>query len=157
MRLQGEFRLKEKPKKPAKTSPNKQRISYTMSRVRSSGSAIELALGKALWAVGLRYRKQYPIFGRPDFVLVKHRIAIFCDSEFWHGFRWGKRRKSEHKTNQSYWFRKIERNRTRDRLVDRTLKQQGWRVVRFWECEILTDPTKCGRRVAEYCAFSSRR
>jgi len=44
-------------------------------------------LGKALWRAGIRYRKQYPIFGKPDFVVVGRRIAIFCDSEFWHGYR----------------------------------------------------------------------
>lgn len=70
-----------------------------MSRVRSSGSQLERRLGSALWAAGLRYRKQHPIFGRPDFALVTRRIAIFCDSEFWHGYRWGERRKREHKSN----------------------------------------------------------
>ncbi len=112
-------------KRRAKKSQNSDRVSYTMSRVRSSGSAIEGALGRALWAAGFRYRKQYPVFGRPDFVLVKDRIAIFCDSEFWHGYRWGERRKAQHKTNQTYWFAKIERNRARDRSVNRRLRREG--------------------------------
>lgn len=107
-----------------------------MSHIRSSGSAIEVALGRALWAAGFRYRKQYTIFGRPDFVLVKDRIAIFCDSEFWHGHGWGARRKAEHKTNQTYWFAKIERNRARDRSVNRRLRREGWTVIRFWERDI---------------------
>lgn len=119
-----------------------------MSRVRSSGSGIEKKLGKALWQAGLRYRKQYPILGKPDFVIVRRRIAIFCDSEFWHGYRWGTRRKLEHKSNQSYWFPKIERNRVRDRLVNRQLKKSGWRVVRFWEREILRNPSQCASQVA---------
>jgi len=119
-----------------------------MSRVRSSGSAIERALGQALWQAGLRYRKQYPIFGRPDFVLVKHHIAIFCDSEFWHGYRWGEQRKAEHKTNQAYWFSKIEGNRRRDRRVNDQLKKDGWIVVRLWEREILSDLAACTRRIA---------
>jgi DNA mismatch endonuclease (patch repair protein) len=118
-----------------------------MQRVRSSGSAIELALGKALWGAGLRYRKQYRIYGRPDFVLVRPRIAIFCDSEFWHGYRWGNRRRREHKSNQAYWFAKIERNRERDRLVNRTLRSSGWRVLRFWEHEITRDPQLCVAKV----------
>jgi DNA mismatch endonuclease Vsr len=105
-------------------------------------------LGKALWRAGIRYRKQYPVFGKPDFVIVSQRIAIFCDSEFWHGYRWGKRRRSEHKTNQLYWFSKIERNRARDRLVNRRLKKSGWRVIRFWEREILRDPTHCASQVS---------
>jgi DNA mismatch endonuclease Vsr len=118
-----------------------------MSRVRSSGSEIERILGKALWQAGLRYRKQYPIFGKPDFVIVRRRIAIFCDSEFWHGYRWGKQRRSEHKSNQSYWFSKIERNRARDRLVNRRLKKSGWRVIRFWEREVLHDAAFCASKV----------
>lgn len=118
-----------------------------MSRVRSSGSQIEEILGTALWRAGIRYRRQYPILGKPDFVIVSRRIAIFCDSEFWHGYRWGIRRKSEHKTNQSYWFPKIERNRARDRLVNRQLRKSGWRVVRFWERDILRDPGRCVSKV----------
>ncbi len=119
-----------------------------MSHVRSSGSAIEVALGRALWAAGFRYRKQYQIFGRPDFVLVRDRVAIFCDSEFWHGHRWGSRRKAEHKTNQAYWFAKIERNRARDRTVNRELRRAGWVVVRFWEHEINHAVVECVGRVA---------
>ena len=136
-------------KGPAKKSLNSERVSYTMSRVRSSGSAIETALGRALWEAGFRYRKQYPVFGRPDFVLVKHRIAIFCDSEFWHGYRWGERRKAEHKTNHSYWFAKIERNRARDRAVNRILAKEGWTVIRFWERQVIRDPVFCARQVGE--------
>ena len=126
---------------------SKERIAYTMSRVRSSGSVMERRLGSALWAAGLRYRKQYPVFGRPDFALVSRRIAIFCDSEFWHGYRWGERRRREHKSNQAYWFAKIERNRARDRLVNRTLKKEGWTVVRFWEREIKSDVASCVERI----------
>ncbi|HAF02424.1 MAG TPA: very short patch repair endonuclease [Spartobacteria bacterium] len=118
-----------------------------MSRVRSTGSEIENRLGKALWRVGVRYRKQYPIFGKPDFVIVKRRIAIFCDSEFWHGYRWGVRRRLEHKSNQTYWFPKIERNRARDRLVNRRLKRDGWVVVRFWERQILRDAHGCAAKI----------
>ncbi len=119
-----------------------------MSQVRSSGSAIEVALGRALWAAGFRYRKQYAIFGRPDFVLVKDRIAIFCDSEFWHGYRWGGRRKAEHRTNQIYWFAKIERNRARDRAVNSKLRRDGWTVIRFWERDINLTLQACVDRVA---------
>lgn len=119
-----------------------------MSRVRSTGSQLESQLGKALWRAGIRYRKQYPIFGKPDFVVVGRRVAIFCDSEFWHGYRWGARRRLEHKSNQSYWFAKIERNRVRDRLVNRRLKKAGWIVIRFWEREIVRDATACAAKVA---------
>ncbi|MFN2477126.1 MAG: very short patch repair endonuclease [Chthoniobacterales bacterium] len=134
-------------KRQAKKSLSSERFSYAMSRVRSSRSAIEVALGRALWAAGFRYRKQYPIFGRPDFVLVSDRIAIFCDSEFWHGYRWGERRKAHHKTNQTYWFAKIERNRARDRAVNRRLRREGWTVIRFWEDEIKQAVELCVGRI----------
>lgn len=146
-------RSNAKAKKPAKKSPSSERISYTMSRVGSSGSAIEHHLAKALWNAGIRYRKQYPIFGKPDFVLLRYRIAIFCDSEFWHGYRWGTRRKAEHKTNQTYWFAKIERNRRRDRAVTRKLKAEGWKVIRFWERAIVKNTDSCVEKVKSYIAL----
>jgi DNA mismatch endonuclease, patch repair protein len=120
-----------------------------MSRVRSSGSAIEQQLGTALWKAGFRYRKQYAIMGKPDFVLVTRRVAIFCDSDFWHGYRWGSKAKAAFKTNQEYWFNKIERNRKRDREVNKFLQQNGWTVLRFWEHEISSDLDRCVLRVKQ--------
>ncbi len=129
--------------------PTIEQVRYTMSRVRSSGSAIEKELGSALWRAGFRYRKQYPIFGKPDYVLVSPRIAIFCDSEFWHGYRWGKRAKEAFKSNQDYWFSKIERNRARDKMVKRELQRRGWTVLRFWEHEIRSNLESCVYRVQQ--------
>ena len=60
-----------------------------MQAVKSKGSKIEVMLGKALWAKGLRYRKNdKSVFGKPDFTIKKYKIAVFCDSEFWHGKDW---------------------------------------------------------------------
>lgn len=129
--------------------PTREQIHYTMSRVRSSGSVIERQLGTALWKAGFRYRKQYSIIGKPDFVLVSRRVAIFCDSEFWHGYRWGIKAKAAFKSNQEYWFTKIERNRKRDRKVKRELERQGWIVLRFWEHEISSNLENCVRRVKQ--------
>jgi len=112
-------------------------------------------LGKALSLAGLRFRKQYPISGKPDFVIVRQRIAIFCDSEFWHGYRWGRRRKLEHRSNRSYWFPKIERNRARDQAVNRRLTKDGWFVIRFWERQILRDADACAARIAELVSMQS--
>jgi DNA mismatch endonuclease, patch repair protein len=120
-----------------------------MSRVRSSGSEIERRLGKALWQAGLRYRKQYSIFGKPDFALVRRKIAIFCDSEFWHGYRWGSRSKAAFKSNRDYWLKKIEGNRRRDKKVKRELERSGWIVLRFWEHEITSNVDDCVRKVKE--------
>lgn len=118
-----------------------------MSRVRSSGSVIERTLGKALWAAGVRYRKQYrKIPGRPDFVVVHAKIAIFCDSSFWHGRDWPQASK-KFKSNRGFWIRKIKRNIVRDCEVNDALKKLGWKVLRFWDDEITTSTEKCVSRV----------
>jgi len=145
-----------KEKRPARKLPSREQVSYTMSRVRSFGSVIELRLDSALWAAGLRYRKRHGIFGKPDFVLVRDRIAIFADSEFWHGYRWGEQRKAAHRTNQSYWFEKIERNRARDRIVNRKLRAEGWLVIRFWEREIIRDARSCADKVTKLAEMRRR-
>lgn len=114
-----------------------------MQAVRSFGSDIEIRLGRALWMAGFRYRRNNRgIFGNPDFTLRKKKIAIFADSEFWHGKDWA-RRKHQHKSNIEFWHNKIGANRKRDQLVNRTLRAQGWAVVRFWGKEIIRDVDSC--------------
>ena len=117
-----------------------------MSAVRSKGSKIEKKLGSALWAAGVRYRKHYPITGKPDFALPGYKIAIFCDSHFWHGYKW-EERKHDHKINKNFWYKKIERNIERDKEVNYMLTAMGWKVIRFWEHEINEDVEKCVERV----------
>lgn len=86
-----------------------------MRAVESKGSKIELLLAKELWSKGLRYRKNdKSIFGKPDFVFKSLKIALFCDSEFWHGKNWEERKK-DFKSNQEFWIPKIERNIHRDK------------------------------------------
>lgn len=124
-----------------------EQISYNMSRVRSSGSLIELELGKALWALGLRYRKQYArVAGKPDFAIVFARVAVFCDSSFWHGRDWPNSAAAI-KSNRRFWIPKIERTIARDREVNRALRQLGWLVLRFWDTQILKNPERCAQRV----------
>lgn len=85
----------------------KEQISKNMSHVRSTDSEIEITLRKALWQKGLRYRKNYKkIVGKPDIVFLRKKVAVFCDSEFWHGFDW-ENRKNDFKSNQSFWIPKI--------------------------------------------------
>lgn len=127
-----------------------------MSRIRASGSQIEQLLGRALWHAGLRYRKQYRVPGRPDFALVSPRIAIFCDSNFWHGYRWGARAKATFKRNRRFWILKIEANRRRDRSVNRKLRRRGWTVLRFWEHHILDSPQDCVSAVLQAVAKARR-
>jgi DNA mismatch endonuclease, patch repair protein len=124
--------------------------SYNMSRIKSSGSKIENIMGKALWSNGYRYRKQYVgLPGRPDFVLVKHKIAIFCDSAFWHGYKNMSTMLHNFKSNREFWIPKIRSNIKRDKHVNRKLKKLGWRVLRFWDFEIEKDVKKCVEKVQE--------
>lgn len=121
----------------------KEQISYNMQRVKNKGSKIELALRKELWSRGLRYQKNVTsIFGKPDLVFKGKKIAIFCDSEFWHGYNWEVRKK-DFKSHQEFWIPKIERNMQRDKEVTKELEKQGWFVLRFWGNDIKKDVSKC--------------
>jgi DNA mismatch endonuclease (patch repair protein) len=114
---------------------SQQARSEIMSHVRSSGNkTTELALIKVFKANGITgWRRKYPIFGKPDFVFPKQRLAVFVDGCFWHGHP---ERCRIPTSNREYWTNKIERNKKRDKLVTKTLKASGWRVLRFWEHEI---------------------
>lgn len=114
-----------------------------MRAIRSKDTTIELALRKALWQRGIRYRKNYKgLIGKPDIVITKYRIAVFCDSDFWHGYDW-ENRKARIKSNQNYRIPKIERNMKRDREVTAALVEQGWIVLRFWEHTIRKELEEC--------------
>lgn len=120
-----------------------------MRAIRSKDTTIELALRKALWQRGIRYRKNYKgLIGKPDIVITKYRIAVFCDSDFWHGYDWGNR-KSRIKSNQNYWIPKNERNMKRDREVTAALVEQGWIVLRFWEHTIRKELEECVNDIQE--------
>jgi len=114
-----------------------------MQAVKSKDSKIEVRLRKALWQQGYRYRKNYSkLEGKPDIVLVKYKIAIFCDSEFWHGYDWTHKR-CEIKSNQEFWGKKIERNMERDAEVNRILQEDNWTVLRFWGNQIKKTLDEC--------------
>lgn len=120
-----------------------------MSRVRSSGTVIEKKLGKALWAAGVRYRKQYKkLIGRPDFAVVNAKIAIFCDSSFWHGRNWPAA-KTSIKSNSAFWTNKIESNIARDAEVNLALANAGWRVYRFWDKDINAKADECAATIVD--------
>ncbi len=121
----------------------KEQRKKNMQAVKATGSKIEIALSKMLFARGHRYRKNdKTVFGKPDLTFKKHKIAIFVDGEFWHGKDW-EIRKNDHKTNQKFWFTKIERNIERDNEVNTELERQGWIVLRFWGKEIEKDLLNC--------------
>jgi DNA mismatch endonuclease (patch repair protein) len=118
--------------------------SFAMSQVKSNDTSIEIKLGKAMWKAGYRYRKQYKkLIGTPDFVLVKNRIAIFCDSKFWHGYRNMNTRKHKFFSNKQYWIKKIKRNIKRDKEVNKVLRKLGWIVIRFWDFKIVNNIEHC--------------
>ena len=122
-----------------------------MSRIRCKDTSIEVTLRKALWKKGYRYRKNYKkLPGRPDIALTKHKIAIFCDGEFFHGKDWEVLKpKLEKGKNPDYWIPKIERNMERDREKDNALLFAGWTVVHFWGKEILKNTDACIKVIEE--------
>lgn len=117
-----------------------------MSNVKLKGGRAETLLAKALWKKGYRYRKNDKrLPGSPDIAILRHRIAIFVDGEFWHGKDWDVRRERLQR-NREYWIEKIEENMARDQRTDRLLMQAGWTPIRFWEKDVLKRPED---RVAE--------
>ena len=123
-----------------------------MQRVRNKDSQIELKLRRALWHAGFRYRKNLrSVFGCPDVVFLRLKIAVFCDSEFWHGYDW-ENRKHDFKSRQDFWIPKIERNMARDREVNERLTAEGWTVLRFFGRQIKNDVGECVRVIAETVA-----
>lgn len=124
----------------------------TMSHIRSKDTAIEIKLRKALWHKGYRYRKNYnKLPGKPDIALVKYRIAIFCDSEFFHGKDWNEilLPKIKKGNNSDYWENKIYNNMMRDEAVNKQLQYMGWTVLRFWGKDIEHNINGCVQSIEE--------
>ncbi len=113
-----------------------------MKAVKSSGNkSTELKLIEYFKKAGINgWRRNYKLFGSPDFVFPKRRLAIFVDGCFWHGHDC---RNTKPADNADYWRGKIARNRKRDELVSATLQEKGWRVMRIWECQIKKN-SRCG-------------
>lgn len=121
--------------------------SKRMSRVKLKQGKEESLLAKRLWALGYRYRLNFKALpGSPDIAILKHRIAVFVDGEFWHGYQW-EERKQKLKRNREYWIEKIEENMARDKRVDTELRIIGWIPIHFWAREINTNLDGCIRRI----------
>lgn len=122
-----------------------------MVNIKSKNTSIEVILRKALWKRGIRYRKNYKkLPGTPDIVLTKYKIAIFCDSEFFHGKDWEiLKPRIERGSNSDYWLKKISNNRIRDDEVNKQLLFRGWTVIRFWGKDIQKNLDECVRVVEE--------
>jgi len=117
---------------------NPQQRSENMRAIKSSGTKPELLLAKALWIRGHRYRKNNKtVFGKPDFTFKKFKVAIFIDSEFFHGKDFATKKKPA--TNSEFWEKKIMRNMERDLQVTEKLTDEGWKILRFWSREVITN------------------
>jgi len=113
-----------------KHTPEQRRCN--MQAVKNKDSQIEIMLRKSIYSKGYRYRKNVTgVYGHPDIVFTKEKIAVFCDSEFWHGYDWDNR-KTDFKSRQDFWIPKIERNMARDLEVTAQLESEGYLVLRFW-------------------------
>lgn len=125
----------------AKKTP--EQISRNMQAIKNKDSEIELILRRELWSRGLRYRKNVKsIYGKPDIVFIGKKVAVFCDSEFWHGYAW-ELYQDDFRSNHDFWMKKIERNMQRDIEVNEKLRAEGWTVLRFWGKEIKEYTSSC--------------
>lgn len=122
-----------------------------MSNIKNKDTGIEVKLRKELWKRGYRYKKndsQLP--GKPDIVLSKYKIAIFCDSEFFHGKDWEVLKPQlERGKNAGFWIDKISRNRQRDDEINKQLLYMGWTVIRFWGKDISKNVDGCIKVIEE--------
>ena len=122
----------------------KSQRSYCMSCIRSKNTGIELEMFRQLNHKGIRYKKHYKIAGRPDIAFPEWKIAVFLDSDFWHGWqfpRWEKRLPNK------YWRDRIKCNIRRDRNNFEKLRNGDWKVIRIWGHEIKEDPVKCANKI----------
>lgn len=122
-----------------------------MSNIKNKDTGIEVKLRKALWKKGYRYRKNYKkLPGKPDIVLPKYKLVVFCDSEFFHGKDWEELHEQlKRGNNAEFWIKKISQNRIRDEEINKQLKFIGWTVIRFWGKDIKKDVEQCVKVIEE--------
>ena len=118
-----------------------------MSRIRATENTVEIMLRKELWRRGYRYRKNdKTVFGKPDIVFRSRKIAVFCDSKFWHGIEYLKEGRLPAR-NRKFWREKLTKNINRDRIVNRTLRKEGWTIIRLYDKNIKKDLIKCADKI----------
>lgn len=124
-------------------------IRKRMSKVRIKNGKAETILAKKIWHKGYRYRRNYKkLPGSPDVSILRYRVAVFVDGEFWHGENW-EERKAKLKHNREYWIEKIEENMARDKRVDAQLQELGWIPIHFWEKQVLKNTDECVNTILE--------
>ena len=118
-----------------------------MKKIHSKDTIVEISFRKALWAKGVRYRKNFKkLPGSPDIVITKEKLVIFIDGSFWHGYNW-EVKKGKIKSNTAFWVPKIQRNMERDLENNDALASLGFKVIRFWEHEIKKDFNGCLNKI----------
>ena len=125
-------------------------ISERMQRVKSSGTALEKAFARILRSIGIKYQSHPKVYGHPDFRIKQTKMLLFCDSLFWHG-----RDKSEisgraFENNRNFWVKKLKYNKERDKSIKAGLKEHGWKVLRFWDDDILKHPKFVATKINRY-------
>lgn len=127
--------------------------SENMRRIKSKDTSIEIKLRKELWKRGYRYRRNcQDIYGKPDICFKRKKIAIFCDSEFWHG-KYLLEKIYIPKTNREFWVHKIQKNIERDKEVNKSLEKDGWTVLRFWQKDIEDNLDECINKISKFIAL----
>lgn len=120
-----------------------EKTSKRMASVKLKQGDAEIALAKALWHKGYRYRLNYKkLPGSPDIAILKYNIAVFVDGEFWHGKDW-ETKKPKLKRNREYWIEKIEENMARDKRTSTELLEMGWIPLHFWSKEVTKELLEC--------------
>ena len=121
---------------------SKKKRSWIMSRIRSKNTSIDRRMREMLSEAGARFEMYPDLFGSPDFQ-VGRNVLVFCDGDFWHGYRYAEKKRPAKK----YWREKIEGNMRRDRKVSRRLRRDGWSVLRIWEHDIKKNSDKCMQKI----------
>ena len=148
-------KVRAKPSLPlGKSKEQKDRFtkakrSEVMARIKSKNTSLDLAMKSLLHKAKLRFEMYPRMLGTPDF-LVRNRVAVFCDSSFWHGRNWTTlRRKLLAGNNPTYWVEHILSNRRRDRKISKRLASSGYVVVRLWDTEVFRTPENCLDKIRE--------
>lgn len=126
----------------------KEQRSYNMSRVKSKNTKPELLMFSLLKGLGYKFKKHFPITGKPDIAFPDCKVVVFIDGEFWHGKDFFITKDSL----QPFWVKKIGDNLRRDRKVTRKLRAEGWHVLRLWDKKVLKHPERAVHRIINFVA-----
>lgn len=133
----------------------KEQRKRNMQNIHSRNTSIELALRKALWHRGVRFRvNRSDIAGKPDISIKKYRLAVFCDGDFWHGRNFSA---DTVDTNKAFWIDKIRTNQERDLRQTIQLRDEGWTVLRFWGSDIKKNPDAVAGQIVDVIRMKKQR